>query len=328
MKIETREDTMSNICSYFGVNSDTYGKFYKKHQSGFQQWDQLDHCESYMLFPENIGEYLSIDEVALSKGELYTIVSNKAGKGKKGTIVAVIAGTKADSIITVLHRLPVKKRKLVKEITLDMAPNMSLAAREAFPAANLVTDRFHVIRLALEALQQLRTYFRWEEMDIENELIKEAKTSKVKYTPKILSNGDSPKQLLARSRYTLAKKESQWTQSQQDRAQLLFKRYPSLKQGYDHVIKLRAIYEQKDRIEAIIRLKNWIDKSRKLGIKQFYTVANSIENHSETILNFFHQRSTNANAESLNSKIKLFRANLRGVTDTRFFLFRLMKLFA
>nr|WP_302850224.1 transposase [Polaribacter cellanae] len=50
--------------------------------------------------------------------------------------------------------------------------------------------------------------------------------------------------------------------------------------------------------------------------------------HLETILNFFNNRSTNANAESFNSKIKLFRPNQRGVRDTQFFLFRLEKLFA
>jgi len=38
-----------------------------------------------MLFPKNIGEYLSIDEVSLSQGELYTFVTNKKGRGKKGT---------------------------------------------------------------------------------------------------------------------------------------------------------------------------------------------------------------------------------------------------
>ena len=45
-------------------------------------------------------------------------------------------------------------------------------------------------------------------------------------------------------------------------------------------------------------------------------------------MNFFKNRSTNANAESFNSKIKNFRANLKGVTDGKFFLFRLEKLFA
>ena len=319
---------MSNICSYYGVNADTYRKHYKYKQSSFLDWEQLNHCESYMLFPDNLSEYLSIDELALSQGELFTFVSSKSGKGKKGTIVACIAGTKADNILKVLQKLPLEKRKQVKEITLDMAPNMAMAAKKSFPLARLVTDRFHVVRLALEAVQQIRTKIRWEEMDIENEAIKEAKSHKEKYKPIILSNGDTPKQLLARSRYILAKKESQWTKSQQERALLLFERYPEIEKAYHHVIKLRAIYEERQYQNALIKLKTWIDTTRELKIKQFNSVANSIENHFETILNFFHRRSTNANAESFNAKIKLFRANQRGVSDTKFFLFRLMKLYA
>lgn len=72
----------------------------------------------------------------------------------------------------------------------------------------------------------------------------------------------------------------------------------------------------------------WITKIHTLEMKEYYTVANSVKNHLENILNFFNNRTTNANAESFNSKIKLFRANLRGGVDTTFFLFRLTKLFA
>ena len=59
----------------------------------FKDWEQLKHCEDYLLFPNNIGEYLSIDELSLSKGELYTFVTNKKGKDKQGALVAVINGT-------------------------------------------------------------------------------------------------------------------------------------------------------------------------------------------------------------------------------------------
>ncbi|MBR5834895.1 MAG: transposase, partial [Bacteroidales bacterium] len=38
--------------------------------------------------------------------------------------------------------------------------------------------------------------------------------------------------------------------------------------------------------------------------------------------------STNASAESLNSKIKAFRMQLRGVSDVKYFLFRLTKIYA
>lgn len=164
--------------------------------------------------------------------------------------------------------------------------------------------------------------------DEENERIKQARKKKEKYKPKLLSNGDTPKELLARSRFVLAKKQHQWTENQAERASILFKQYPELERAYLHVIQLRNIYENKQKLTAIEPLKKWIDQSRNMGIKQFFSVANTIENHFETILNFFHQRSTNANAESFNSKIKLFRANQRGVVDTKFFLFRLAKLFA
>jgi transposase len=72
----------------------------------------------------------------------------------------------------------------------------------------------------------------------------------------------------------------------------------------------------------------WEAKVIYTKIKEFNTVINSIENHLDKILNFFNNRNTNANAESFNSKIKNFRANLRGVSDVKFFLFRLQKLFA
>ncbi|MFL0102084.1 hypothetical protein [Tenacibaculum maritimum] len=49
-----------------------------------------------LLSPENIGKQLSIDKVALSKTELYTIATNKKAKGKAGSIVAIIAGTKEE----------------------------------------------------------------------------------------------------------------------------------------------------------------------------------------------------------------------------------------
>lgn len=150
-------------------------RHYKKKISGFKDWEQLNHAEDYLIYPENIGENLSIDELSLSKGELYTFVTNKKGRGKKNTLVAVIKGTKSQDIIDVLNKIPLGKRKLVQEITLDMANNMQLAARMCFPESNLVTDRFHVVKLVMEALQHQRIKLRWEAIEKENQAIKHAK---------------------------------------------------------------------------------------------------------------------------------------------------------
>ena len=255
-------------------------------------------------------------------------MTNKNGQSKQGTLVACIKGVKSEDIISAIERIPLEKRKQVKEVTLDMANNMNLSAKICFPEARIVTDRFHVVKLVTEALQHVRIQHRWKAIEEENNAIDKAKKEGKKHHPIVLSNGDTKKQLLARSRYIIAKKQNDWTANQQQRAELLFNLYPTLEKAYKHTLEFRSIYEEKCKIKAKQRFKDWFKDTEELEFKNFNTAMNSIKHHFQTILNFFDNRSTNANAESFNSKIKLFRANQRGVRDTKFFLFRLEKLFA
>lgn len=260
---------------------------------------------------------------------MYTILTNKAAKGKKGSIVAIVAGTRAEEIIQVLEKIPLKQRNQVTEITLDMAGNMNLIARKCFPKATLVTDRFHVQKLAIEAVQEIRIKHRWEAIDAENEAIERAKQSKKSFEPEVLSNGDTVKQMLARSRYILYKRSSEWTENQKQRAQLLFSLYPEIESAYKLSQQLSAIFDStKEKIYGLTRLAQWHEKVRQSGLKPFNTISRTIQNHYQTIINYFDNRSTNASAESFNAKIKAFRAQFRGVRNVDFFLFRLTKLFA
>ena len=320
---------MSNIASYFQVKSKTLQKHYKHQVSGYHQWEQKHHAEDYLIFPENLTDSISIDEVSLSKGELYTIVTNKnTGCKNKKSVIAIINGTEAKTIEKVLLKLPLESRNKVKEISLDMAPNMALAARNCFIKSSLVIDRFHVVRLVCDAMQHLRTQLRWKVIDDENEAIKKAKEQGLKYKAEILTNGDTLRELLVRSKYLLYKYENDWTLNQKKRADLLFAKYPQIKQAYNLCIGFRNIYKCVLKQQAIEKFIDWKNKVQQVNIKEFNSVVNSIEHHFENIMNFFNNRITNANAESFNSKIKNFRANLRGVTDIKFFLFRLQKLFA
>ncbi len=74
-----------------------------------------------------------MDETALSNGELYTILTNKDAHGKKGSIIAIVKGTKASDVINVLHKTPIERRNMVKEVTVDMAGSMNLIAKKSFP---------------------------------------------------------------------------------------------------------------------------------------------------------------------------------------------------
>lgn len=199
---------------FFGVDGKLLEEQYRDHLSDFHTWNQLSHADEWILFEKNIGPSLSIDETALSQGELYTIVTNKEAKGGKGALVAMVKGTNSDKARTVLEKIPLHTRNKVQEITLDMAVTMERIAKYTFPKAKLVTDRFHVQKLAYEAVQDLRIKHRWEAMEQENNEIELAREVKQKYAPEILINGDTLKQLLARSRYLLFKPETKWTSSQ------------------------------------------------------------------------------------------------------------------
>lgn len=303
---------------HYGISGRTVQRHYKHHLSEYKQWEQKSHCEDYLLFPANMGPYLSIDETAFSQGELYTIITNKANKGKKGSIIAMIKGTNSDEITPILLKISDLKRRKVKEVTLDMAGSMNRIVKTCFPRAQRVIDRFHVQKLVYDAVQNIRIKHRWEAIEEEND-----------GQVCVYNNGDSKKQLLARSRYLLFKAKSKWTYTQCNRAKLLFLEFPDIEKAYILAQKLGFIYENTTIKEvAFTRLTRWFRSIEESGFKSFESIRRTFERHYENILNFFDNRSTNAAAESFNAKIKDFRRNLRGVRDVKFFLFRLSKIYA
>jgi len=304
-------------------------KNYKNHLSDFHTWNQKDHADEWLVFKRNIGTHLSLDETSISNGELYSILTNKAGKGKKGALVAIVEGTKTGDISKVFNKIPLSARLNVKEVTIDFSSSMEGAAMISFPNARLTTDRFHVQKLVTEALQQMRITLRWKAIQEENQLVKTARQEGGRYTPKLYTNGDTKKQLLARSRYLLFKSSSKWTNSQKERAVVLFEAFPELQSAYDLTMCFRGIYEtSKTREEAEHRLMEWFQTVDTSTFDSFKTIAHYLQDHIDTILNYFPDRSTNASAESFNAKLKGFRALLRGVTDKKFFLFRVSKIYA
>lgn len=317
------------IGTLFTLEGKRLEEHYVRHLSDFMNWPEREHASQWLLFPDNIGPFLSIDETSLSQGELYTVVTNKEARGGKGALVAIIKGVQSDQIIGVLEKIPKGKRGKVQEVTLDLAATMERIVTRSFPRAKLVSDRFHVQQLATDAVQQLRIEYRWQAIDQENLEIELAKEQNESYIPEILENGDTKKQLLARSRYLLFKDETKWTASQHHRAEILFGLYPLLETAYRLSRKLSHIFSvTKDKGVGFTKLARWYNHVEEAGIKSFRTVARTIQNHYLSILNYFDNRSTNASAESFNAKIKALRSQFRGVRNIDFFMFRLMKIYA
>ena len=297
--METSPVTCRTLETFYHIDAHTFEKQYKETLSGFRDWDQLDHADSWLLFPENIGPRLAIDESSLSNGELYTFVTNRDRHTGEGSLVAVVSGTKSEDVIQVLKRIDEEERMKVEEVTLDLSDSMRKIVSVAFPKAQRVIDRFHIQKLACDAVQEIRVAHRWDALQQANDEMEECKQSADK-----------------------------WTERQKERAKILFEEYPDIKMAYGLSHSLRMIFS-KNTIKDAARLSmaKWYNKVDDSRMKQFNVIAATFYEHYDEILNFYNNRASNAAAESFNAKIKLFRANLHGVTDKKFFLFRIAMLY-
>lgn len=324
-----------------GLNGQTLRKQYKEKISNYRNWEQLEHAQEYMLFPDNFGDDMSLDETCLSNGEVYTILTNKAAHGGKGTLAAMVRGVASDTVSGILTKVPREIRRKIKTVTTDLSSAMMLTVRTVFPKATLVNDRFHVQQLVTDAIDHMRISFRWQVLDEENKSIKEHRAKRKaahtraekdligKWKPELMENGETKPQIMARSRHIILMHKSKWNEQQQTRAAILFKMFPKLEVAYNIYLELVDIFNKKSKpAEARLNLARWYNKVEAIGDNEFSKVIETFENHNATIINYFQNRLTNASAESFNAKIKALRTQFRGVGDICFFMYRLATLYS
>lgn len=343
---------------YYKINGATLEKNYKEHLSGFREWGQLAHAEDWVLLEENMGEHLSIDE-SMHARDLFTFLSNKDGHGKKGTLIAAVRGTKATEVVAILMRIPEEKRLAVKEVTMDYSDSMYAIVTRVFPNASIVIDCFHVMKNQCDALDGIRMRFKRKAIAGQNKEKKEfnrkkkerkmarvryrkthpkkrgekrgrpRKRANEKYRPAELPNGDTKVELFTRIKRILPQSGEKWSKSQSTRAEMAFEFEPRLREAYSLVCKLRAIFRNKKLTKetAKTRLREWYKDVAACRLPEMTSAMRTLKSKEDEVLNYFVNRSTNAAAESLNSKMKGFRSELRGVRDLPFYLYRCTMIF-
>ena len=124
------------------------------------------------------------------------------------------------------------------------------------------------------------------------------------------------------------KNPDDWTDFQRQEMHLLFEIEPRMKVAYGLLCALRNIFSKcKTRKKARKALHKWYKNVGKTCIREIIFVRDTIRSKEEYILNYFNNRSANASAESFNSKVKGLRAQVHGVNDLPFFMFRCAKIF-
>ena len=338
-------------------------RWYKEVLSGFcdpikqkelHQYDTYDQAKtpnkSLKVFvpifkPQNFTRNMAIDEKKIGE-ELYTIISSR----DTGKIALMISTTKIHIIKNILLKLPCLALDKVKHMTMDLDKGFEILSREVFLGVKIIGDKFHVIRLALEALQAVRIRYRQEALRKErirrnihknNEAQRrdQAKRLGEDFIPRKLAplkryeNGETILELLARSRYLLFKFKTAWTLSQEQRAQILFREFPEIKEAHRLICSFRSFYNlsfgkegKKERAQR--KLKEWINKTERYEIEEIENFVSTVERNQSKILNYFLEGETNAFAENLNSRLQRFVNINYGIRNLDFFHFRLRNLFS
>lgn len=159
-------------------------------------------------------------------------MSNPEFCGGKGSLVALVKGVKAQDVIDTIKLILENLRFMVKEVTMYLSNRMNLIVRYCFQKASRTIERFHVQKLACDALQKMMIAHQWDAIQEEADTMKETRHSRKEYNPVTLDNGEIKKQLLAKSRYLLFKSSEKWTQSQKQLAFILFQLYQDIKEAY------------------------------------------------------------------------------------------------
>lgn len=281
---------------------------------------------------ENFGTEMNIDDKNLG-GEGYTILSNN----ETNKIAVMIKSTRSEHLKKVLDTVPSKVRRNVKSLAKDLAPVYDWVARQYFSFADRVADKFHVLKLGFEAVQAVRIKLRQSVLRTERKLTEARKKAKKagknyqmlpKFKNERLQNGDTRKQLLARSRGLLFKFPTQWSKLQTERAKVLFSEYAELKQAYYLMIQFRTFYNCRDPLTAKHSLEKWLHVVDESDLSELKNFAFIVKNHRPEIMNYFENLRTNAKAETLNSHIQRFFINNYGIRNRDFFHFRISSYFS
>lgn len=187
----------------------------------------------------------------------------------------------------------IKGREHVTHIALDLADPYKKFAREFFPKAELVADKFHVLRL------------------LGHDLLRHRK--------QITGNRADWK---ARALLTMSSKKRDYWQRKTIYDYL--KQFPSLNELYHWKEALHGFYRIKGYFRARQALTAMLDRMAQSPLKEIQRLRKTLHKWKEEILNYFKTRITNARTEGFNNVAKLVKRRAFGYKSFRNYRLRVL----
>ena len=238
--------------------------------------------------------YIAVDEFSIYTGQQYMTVVLVL---ETGQVLHAVEGRSSDDLKPFFRRLKAAHAKL-RAIAMDMWPAYLLAAAEELPKAPVVHDRYHIVALANEAIDETRR-------EICSTLSKEDR-----------------KQLKG-ARFLLLKGGERLDDQGLSYLSRLESLNQSLYRGYLLKEDLRRLWLMPSKRKAKRFLNSWIRRAKASELKQFVKLAKTLDRHRRGVLAYFNHRITTGPLEGLNNKIKVLKRQAYGFRDIEYFKLRL-----
>ena len=209
-----------------------------------------------------------------------------------GNLIEMIDSHRQQDIVEVLMRQPLKVREQVEEVSVDMWGGFPKVIKQVFPNAQLIIDRFHVMKAVNKDLNKLRRGIG------------------------ITDRG---------SKYLLLSNRINLEQAQIKKLEIILKKSECLRIAYEMKEEFREIYETNMTVTiAQTEFKDWLNYAQIF----FQESASTIVNHFEGICNYFLNRTTSGVMERINNRIKLIMRQGYGFSNFDNFRDRVLACFS
>jgi len=240
----------------------------------------VDRVVERNLDAERLDELRSIgvDEFSYRKRHRYltTVVDHDRRR-----VVWAAPGRSAETLKAFFNELGHDRCAKLESVTMDMAGGYIKAVREQLPDATIIFDRFHVQRLASDALDEVRRIQLRE------------------------TRGTEQGRELFKSRYALLKNPWNLRLDEKQKLRDLQRTNAQIYRAYllKETLAAAMDYRQPKRGERALR--EWLAWASRSKLKPFVRVARTIRKHLDGVLAYFQNRETNGIVEGFNNKLRM-----------------------
>jgi transposase len=249
--------------------------------------------------PQNLKK-LGIDEIAMIKGQgNYYAVLVDIDKGK---IIGLVEKRTEEALTKYLKRWGEGVLSQIEEVSIDLWIGYKNVAEKLMPQAQIVADRFHVMKQVTNELDEARKELKRETVKIKKKKDKE----------KILTG-------IAKSKYVLLKNEGDLVEKERKKLEEVYKVSPKIGEMHKLKEEFREVFEKNTEGNGgLFALIDWLKKA----IDYFPKSCQTIRRWIDEITAYFDNRTTQGTVEGINNKLKVIKRRGYGFRNFKNFSIR------